>query len=136
MSRELTLRGKVSEGFGEGRKYVTREPYIEYFVKELGREPFPGTLNVSVEYGFKEIASLCPPTKVGFGSGAGALLVWRGEILAEDGAASNVLILRPLLSRHSPNIIEAVSPANLRACLGLRNGSIVTIKLVCGDADD
>ncbi len=136
MSREIILRGKVSEGFGEGGKYVTRNPYLKYFIKELGAEPYPGTLNVSVEYGFEEIASECPPTKVEFGPGVGALLVWRGEILAEDGAVSNVLILRPLLSRHSPNVIEAVSPANLRESLGLRNGSVVTLKLVCGDADD
>lgn len=135
MNRELTLRGRVSEGFGEGGRYVTRNPYLKYFIKELGREPYPGTLNVSVEYGFEEIASVCPPTKVEFGPGVGPLLVWRGKILAEDGATINVLILRPLLSRHSPNVIEAVSPANLRESLGLRNGSMVTLKLVCGDAD-
>lgn len=135
MRRELTLHGRVDEGFGEGSRYVTSEPYLGFFVKELGREPFPGTLNVTVEYSFKEIASLCPPKKVEFGPGAGALLVWRGELLAMDGAASNVLILRPLLSKHSPEVIEAVSPVNLRECLGLGNGSAVTLKLLCGDTD-
>ncbi len=136
MSRELTLRGRVSEGFGEGGRYVTREPYLEYFIKELGAEPYPGTLNVSVEYGFEEIALICPPTRVEFGPRVGALLVWKGKILAGSRAVNNVLILRPLLSRHSPNVIEAVSPSNLRRSLGLKNGSMVILKLACGDTND
>lgn len=133
MSRVLTVRGKVSQGFGEGRKYVTKDPYREYFIKELGAEPYPGTLNLLTEYRYDEIASICPPSRIEFGQGSGALLVWRGGISNMNGYADKVLILRPLLSRHPPNVIEAVSPANLREKLGLTNGSTVTLRLECGD---
>ncbi len=136
MNRELILRGKVCKGFGEGGKYVTRRPYIDYFAKELGSDPFPGTLNVSVGQGYEEISSLCPPARVEFGTGSGALLVWRGKISAGGRAVADVLILRPVLSRHSPDVIEVVSPANLREELGLGNGATVTLILLCGDGDD
>jgi riboflavin kinase len=45
----FSLRGTVISGLGEGRYYMSLEPYIRQFVRTLGFEPYPGTLNIRLE---------------------------------------------------------------------------------------
>ncbi len=40
------LSGTVINGLGEGRYYMSLEPYKKQFLRLLGFEPFPGTLNL------------------------------------------------------------------------------------------
>jgi riboflavin kinase len=45
----VTLRGRVTGGMGEGRHYISLSGYMRQFRDRLGYEPFPGTLNVSLD---------------------------------------------------------------------------------------
>lgn len=45
----IELRGSVTEGLGKGREFVSLEGYAEQFERRLGYEPYPGTLNVSLD---------------------------------------------------------------------------------------
>jgi riboflavin kinase len=45
----FSLHGSVISGLGEGRYYMSLEPYVRQFVQVLGFEPFPGTLNIRIE---------------------------------------------------------------------------------------
>jgi riboflavin kinase len=45
----VTLRGRVTGGMGEGRHYISLSGYMRQFRERLGYEPFPGTLNVSLD---------------------------------------------------------------------------------------
>ena len=40
------LSGVVVNGLGEGRYYMSLEPYKKQFLRHLGFEPYPGTLNL------------------------------------------------------------------------------------------
>ncbi len=40
------LTGILINGLGEGRYYMSLEPYKKQFLRSLGFEPFPGTLNI------------------------------------------------------------------------------------------
>lgn len=42
----FTLVGTLISGLGEGRYYMSLEPYRQQFLEHLGFEPFPGTLNI------------------------------------------------------------------------------------------
>jgi riboflavin kinase len=44
-----SLNGSVISGLGEGRYYMSLEPYVRQFVRVLGFEPYPGTLNIRIE---------------------------------------------------------------------------------------
>lgn len=45
----LRLRGAVTAGMGEGRHYIMLDGYHRQFVNRLGYEPFPGTLNLTLD---------------------------------------------------------------------------------------
>lgn len=45
----LTLHGTVTDGMGEGRHYIALPGYHKQFVERLGYEPFPGTLNLTLD---------------------------------------------------------------------------------------
>ncbi|HUW86625.1 MAG TPA: DUF120 domain-containing protein, partial [Methanoregula sp.] len=40
------LSGMVVSGIGEGKYYMSLEPYKQQFSSHLGFEPYPGTLNI------------------------------------------------------------------------------------------
>lgn len=45
---EVSVRGHVQTGLGEGRYYLSRPGYDEQFQEALGWRPYPGTLNVDL----------------------------------------------------------------------------------------
>jgi riboflavin kinase len=44
----LTFKGTVKTGLGEGRYYLSRPGYKTQFVRALGWDPYPGTLNLEL----------------------------------------------------------------------------------------
>ena len=44
----LTLEGTVFTGLGEGAYYISKKSYKEQFIKKLGFDPYPGTLNLKL----------------------------------------------------------------------------------------
>lgn len=44
----IVITGQVKTGLGEGRYYLSRPGYKAQFVKALGWEPYPGTLNLEL----------------------------------------------------------------------------------------
>lgn len=47
--RQISFKGKIVTGMGEGAYYMALEGYKRQFHDKLGYEPFPGTLNVKIE---------------------------------------------------------------------------------------
>jgi riboflavin kinase len=45
---KLTLEGTVFTGLGEGAYYISKDFYRKQFIKELGFDPYPGTLNLKL----------------------------------------------------------------------------------------
>ncbi|HPH34295.1 MAG TPA: DUF120 domain-containing protein [Methanoregulaceae archaeon] len=46
---EFVLQGTVISGLGEGRYYMSLEPYVQQFSQKIGFAPYPGTLNIRLE---------------------------------------------------------------------------------------
>lgn len=114
---DVELIGRVVSGIGIGKKYVIAEPYFRFFRELLGCDPYPGTLNISVNKIQKNIFS-----RKEF-EGVGSILYLPGKI-------ENIrcVVLIPEKTIHI-NTIEIVSCINLRYELNLRDGDLV--KIIC-----
>ena len=119
---------EVISGMGEGRYYTEQTGYVEQFKEKLGYAPYPGTLNVEIEFIEKnklrflknnpaiEISEFQTKNRT-----FGAVRCFRAEINGIKGA-----IVLPLRSHYS-NILEFISPAYLREKLNLKDGDEVNI---------
>jgi riboflavin kinase len=122
--RVLRIRGRVSQGLGEGGFYV--EKYAEEFGRTLGFKPFPGTLNIEILNGVLSLheckgIEIKPPSP-----SYGLVLAYPACLNGEK-----VFIIKPLLTRHSSQIIEIISSFKLREVLGLKNGDVVEVRVFC-----
>ncbi len=125
MKKEIVLEGVVVSGLGVGAKYVRL--YRELFIKYLGIDPYPGTLNVDVGRDVSWVladipAKIIPPPFPGYSP----VIAYRGRIDSEE-----VYVLKPCITEHGWNILEIISKYKLREKLKLRDGSL--IKLVIHD---
>ncbi|QOR94357.1 CTP-dependent riboflavin kinase [Thermosphaera chiliense] len=125
-TRVLRIEGRVVQGLGEGGFYV--EKYVEEFEKTLGFKPFPGTLNIEVLNGDPALhecrgVEVKPPSP-----GYGPVIAYPACLNSEK-----VFVIKPLMTKHSSRVIEAISPFNLRKVLGLKNGDIVEVTIFCGE---
>ena len=126
----IELTGSVITGLGEGQYYTTLKGYHDQFVKLLDFEPYPGTLNIRLEgesVGYRSMLNLkdgiiidgfksknrtfgggrCYPVKLGNGT--------KGAIMIPDR------------THYPEDIIEIISPDNLRDKLELKDGSKITV---------
>lgn len=128
LTDKVFFKGKVVSGIGEGRYYTEQDGYIEQFKEKLGFIPYPGTLNVEIEYVEKNKLRLLKNHKAitiqefkTKNRSFGEVSCFKAEI---DGAPG--IIVLPLRSHYS-NILEFISPDLLREKLALKDGDIVEI---------
>ena len=118
------LRGTVVKGIGKGQYYVSREGYRNQFIKKLGFDPSPGTLNLIIDEPFFEEPAKCIEIdgfneEKGVFGGCRCYKVMIGNI---KGA-----IVRPERTNYSPNLVEVIAPLNLRKRLNLKDGDKLEI---------
>jgi len=128
LSDKIFFKGKIVSGIGEGRYYTEQNGYIEQFKEKLGFIPYPGTLNVEIEYIEKNKLRLLKNhdaitiqefrTK---NRSFGGVSCFKAEINGAPG-----VIVLPLRSHYS-NILEFISPDFLRKKLDLKDGDIIEI---------
>lgn len=128
LTDRILLKGKIVSGMGEGRYYTEQSGYIQQFKKKLGFIPYPGTLNVEIEYIEKN--------KLRILKNHDAILIQEFEtknrtfggvrcFKAEINGASGAIVL-PLRGHYS-NILEFISPIFLRQKLDLKDRDSVKI---------
>jgi len=131
----VVVEGRVARGFGVGAKYVAMPPYNIILTELIDEEPYPGTLNLEISKTYEELIKECTPSIIRSlivdGVERGGFYYWFGKIpeLPEEW----VLIIRPYLSKHKPNVIEIISGHNLREKLSLEDGKILSVKIYCAD---
>lgn len=125
------IEGELISGLGEGRYYVSIPGYVEQFVKNLGFEPYPGTLNLrlgpaAVEtrkkaelHGWVDIEGFTADDRT-FGSARCLPCRINGYKCA---------IIVPGRSHYPDDIIEVISEVRLREKLDLTDGSRVKVEV-------
>ncbi|HIH44410.1 MAG TPA: DUF120 domain-containing protein [Candidatus Methanoperedenaceae archaeon] len=126
----ITLCGSVVTGLGEGQYYMVLEGYRKQFVEKLGFTPFPGTLNLKLDP-----ASM--PARRRLGSG---ILVhgFTDQNRTFGGAKCYPVrlddvrgaIIVPDRTHYPEDVIEIISPVNLREHGKLRDGSQVRVEVI------
>jgi riboflavin kinase len=128
LTDRVVFKGKVISGLGEGRYYTEQSGYVEQFKEKLGFIPYPGTLNVEIEYVERNKLRLLKNSKAitieefkTKNRSFGGVRCFKAKINGSDGA-----IVLPLRSHYS-NILEFVSEEFLRERLNLKDGDSVKI---------
>ncbi len=125
------IRGTVIEGLKDGRYYLGLNEYKQNIRKKLGFVPYPGTLNVRLNLeniGGKERLQRKPGVEIGgFKKGDrifGSIKCFECRINGLKGS-----IVLPERSHYGPDILEIISPFELRKKLNLKNGDEVVINV-------
>ncbi|MBS1195114.1 MAG: hypothetical protein H6R30_452 [Methanomicrobia archaeon] len=126
-----TLTGSVIGGLGEGRYYMSLEPYRAQFREHLGFEPFLGTLNLRLSSASRDVKKKLDGmewTRIqGFVRenrtfGEARVLPCR---IREIPCA----IIVPGRTHYPDDVIEVISPRELRKELNLSDGDLVTVEV-------
>jgi riboflavin kinase len=128
----ISFSGTVSAGIGRGAYFVSQKGYSRQFSQKLGFTPFAGTLNVKIEGEDIEKRVLLreqPAIEIpGFSSGKesfGSLACYKCVAGGLPGA-----VVFPENSRHGLQVLEVISPFNLRKKLSLSDGSKLGVEIV------
>ncbi|MFH0956659.1 MAG: DUF120 domain-containing protein [Candidatus Aenigmatarchaeota archaeon] len=129
---KFMMRGVVVSGMSEGGYYIGLDEYSKRITETLGFEPFPGTLNVRLmafDGHYKEkMSSLhgvkIPPFKKD-GRTFGALKCFPCLINGVHGA-----VILPERTHYGPEVLEVISPFNLRDRLKLSDGDSVKVEVI------
>lgn len=125
--KRLEIDGSITKGLGEGGYYVSMEGYRKQIKEKLGFEPFPGTLNVLIDDAWKKqcLLELEPIVITGFRDNErtyGDLYAYPCKLGSLDCA-----IIVPLRTHHGPEIIEIISPLNIKKELKKKDGDKVQV---------
>ncbi|MBP2029908.1 riboflavin kinase [Methanohalophilus levihalophilus] len=125
----VELHGHVVTGLGEGQYYIGQEGYQRQFHEKLGFSPYPGTLNIHLtDFSMKlregaEKGAVIP--LAGFTDGErtfGGVSCYRVYINGVEAA-----VVMPDRTHYPKDLLEIVSPVELRKELKLKDGDEVRI---------
>jgi riboflavin kinase, archaea type len=117
----LSLRGKVYSGKGEGKKFVAL-PWVERQIKEkLGFSPYAGTLNIRL--GREGLANKKMLTKAEHIEIVPEKGYCRGYLIKAEISNLDCGIIIPLVPAYPPDVVEVVAAVFLRQRLHLADGS-------------
>ena len=126
----VTLRGTVTSGMGEGRHYISLSGYMRQFRDRLGYEPFPGTLNVDLGERAR-MDSLDPVEIDGWENDErtyGPAFCWPATIETSAGDRyEETHVIAPERTHHGADQLELIAPQRLREALDLEDGDELTI---------
>ncbi|HEV2137547.1 MAG TPA: DUF120 domain-containing protein [Nitrososphaerales archaeon] len=125
-NNELNFNGTLFTGLNEGRYYISLKGYSRSFIRALGFEPFPGTLNLRLtsEAMIEQRRSLgqMPGINIpGFSDekrSYGPVKVFRAKIAGKYPGA----VLAIERTHYDNSVLEVIAPLNLRKVLKLRDG--------------
>jgi len=129
--KDMTFKGKVFQGLGEGAYYIGLEGYHNQFAKLLGFDPHPGTLNVKlddpIQVEQKGLMRSFEGLRVeGFANGTrtyGGARCYRAMVNGRYPAA--VLVIDR--THYDDSVMEIIAPVNFGKELGLKSGDTVTV---------
>jgi len=129
----LIIHGIVFTGLSEGSYYVGLEGYRKQFRAKLGFDPYPGTLNLRVkreDLNERRMLESFPSVYIeGFANEKrtyGPAKCFRAIV---NNKVSSAIIV-PIRAHYGEDVIELISPHHLRKQLKLKDGDVVTVKVL------
>jgi len=133
----IVIEGVVFSGLGEGAYYVTRKPYKEQFIKKLGFNPYPGTLNLKLisqyDTQMRRELEVQPGIEIqGFKNENrtyGHVKCFPARINGKEKGA----VILALRTHYDSSVIEVIAPHHLRSVLKLKDGNKVKVEVFLKD---
>ena len=131
----IELRGKVSDGLGKAQHFISLSGYVEQFKRQLGYEPYPGTLNVSLDTVSTARRSLLADT-AGIvieqwedgDETYGAATCYPALVETESGLTHDpVHVLVPDRTDHDSDELEVIAATKLRDRLELEDNEVISV---------
>lgn len=128
LSDKLYFKGSITSGLGEGRYYTEQKGYLKQFKEKLGFTPYPGTLNIEIEYVEKNKLRLLKDHKAIIIDGFQTNNRTFGNVRCFKARLNNTKAVLVLPMRgHYSKILEFISPIYLREKLNVKDGDNVNI---------
>lgn len=135
----VSLEGKVFSGLREGGYYVSMKGYKNQFIRKLGFNPYPGTLNLRLSpsqiANKKEIETYPPIIVEGFKSRRRTFgqVKCYAAIINKEVEGAMIIINR---THYSDDVLELIAPINLREKLKLKEGSNVQVEIFIANTSE
>jgi riboflavin kinase len=130
-NKGFVMNGTVISGIGEGKYYMSLEPYRQQFNTHLGFEPYPGTLNIRLSSSSlpvrRKIDALNWIRIRGF-STDGRTFGDAKCLPCRIGTISCGIVM-PGRTHYPIDIIEVIAPMALRRKLGVEDSDTVTVEV-------
>ncbi|MDV3293278.1 MAG: CTP-dependent riboflavin kinase [Nitrososphaerales archaeon] len=128
----MVFDGRVFSGLGKGAYYVGHPEFKSRFLRTLGYEPFPGTLNLRISRTEEmeersRMGKRGPNTIDGFvldGQPFSAVKCYNGVM-----GGIRVSLVIPEITEYDSSVLEVIAPVKLRDALRLRDGQTVRLEL-------
>ncbi|HNS25564.1 MAG TPA: CTP-dependent riboflavin kinase [Methanobacteriaceae archaeon] len=123
----MKIQGEIISGDNKGQYFMSLDIYKIQFMGILGFEPFPGTLNLKIDAGGAEkIGELMEKMDSVKGRGKfGDVKLIKARL---DRDFEGALVF-PVKTHHEPDVLEFISPLNLRKSLQLQDGDHVILEI-------
>jgi riboflavin kinase len=123
----MKIQGEIISGDNKGQYFMSLDVYKVQFMGILGFEPFPGTLNLRINTRDAEkIRGLMEKMDTVKGKGKFGDVKLIKTKLNDDIEGALVF---PVRTQHKPEILEFISPLNMRKSLHLQDGDLVTLEI-------
>ncbi len=133
---DVTLRGAVTSGMGEGKHYISLSGYMRQFRDRLGYEPFAGTLNVDLdEESVRARARMDALDPIGIDGWEdddrtyGPAFCWPATVEAGEDRYGDAHVIAPERTHHGADQLEIIAPVKLRETLGLEDADGVIVNV-------
>lgn len=130
----VVLRGRVTDGMGEGRHYISLPGYRRQFIERLGYEPFPGTLNLTLdEESVRRRGRLDALEAIPIDGWEdeertyGPTICYPATISAGEGTYDRAHAIVPERTHHDEDNLELIAPDKLRDTLSLADDEWIEI---------
>lgn len=131
LSRNLIFVGRLTSGFGEGGYYVNREGYKQQFKDKLGFEPYPGTLDLKLKGKYldrkRRLENMQGILVKGFTTEERKF----GDVRCFPAVlrSSKAAVILPQRTHHAENVVEIISPENIRDKYELNDGDRIEVEV-------
>jgi riboflavin kinase len=122
LKKQLGYKGKVIRGNKEGKQFVSLPWVRKQMNMKLGFDPYLGTLNLLLLDEANNYES-----KIGYYEGKCFEAIIMEEIKA--------VVVLPLIPDYPVNLLELISPVNLRKTLRINDGDIIQITVNLQNAE-
>lgn len=127
----MEIIGKIVSGAGEGAYFTQIDWVLQQCEQKLGFKPFPGTLNLEIRPDdLCIIASLNQKKGVELISPDPKFCNAKAFQVGVEGINGAIIMPEEKVRIHAENIVEIISPLNIKATLNVKDGASVRVHLL------